>query len=296
MSQETMDHSQLLTWQWDHSKIIAWLQEDIPSFDYGGLVVGDKDEEAILYCKSEGVLAGVPFFTEVFKTLGCQVDWKFKEGAFLNPSEHGGKIEVAYVKGPARKILAGERVALNLLARASGIAARARQASTIANKHNFKGKVAGTRKTTPGFREVEKYAILVGGCDPHRMDLSSMIMLKDNHVWSTGSISNAVKKARAVGGFSLKIEVECRNTEEAEEAILSGADVVMLDNLQPPQLKEAAKGLKAKHPHVLIEASGGVTLETLADYFSPDVDVISMGSLTQGVPHVDFSLKVRRRS
>jgi len=180
------------------------------------------------------------------------------------------------------------------MARSSGIASRAKEVSDLVKKHDFKGVVAGTRKTTPGFRIVEKYSILVGGCDTHRMDLSSMIMLKDNHVWSTGNITNAVKKARSVGGFSLKIEVECRSVEEAEEAISAGADVVMLDNMKPNQLKESSKILKSKHPYVLIEGSGGITSETLPDYFGPHLDIISTSTLTQGVPHVDFSLKIKQ--
>jgi len=178
------------------------------------------------------------------------------------------------------------------LARASGIATRSRQAKQIADKAGWHGHVAGTRKTTPGFKLVEKYSILVGGCDTHRMDLSSMIMLKDNHVWSTGSINNAVKQARAAGGFSLKIEVECSSQEDAEEAISAGADIVMLDNMKPVIFKETARKLKGKYPHILIEGSGGITLETLSEYFDEAVDILSMGSLTQGVPHIDFSLKV----
>eukprot|EP01114_Cavostelium_apophysatum_P013085 TRINITY_DN3090_c0_g1_i1.p1 TRINITY_DN3090_c0_g1~~TRINITY_DN3090_c0_g1_i1.p1 ORF type:complete len:328 (+),score=75.75 TRINITY_DN3090_c0_g1_i1:103-984(+) len=288
------DYSHLLPVEWDPTKLISWFQEDVPSFDYGGVIVGDKDEVAILYCKADGVMCGKPFVDQIFKSLDCSIEWKEKEGSFLKASERGGRIEVAIVKGQARKLLVGERVALNLMARASGISTRARQANELVQKHGFKGKVAATRKTTPGFRAVEKYAVLVGGCDTHRMDLSSMIMLKDNHVWSCGNITNAVKKAKEVGGFSLKIEVECRSFEEAEEAIAAGADVIMLDNFEPPALKETAKRLKAAHKHVLIEASGGVTLETLPEYFCNDVDIISMGSLTQGVPHIDFSLKVKR--
>jgi len=256
------------------------------------LVVGNKQEEAILYCKAEGVLAGVPFFTEVFNTLGCTVEWKIKEGTFIQ-TEKGKRVETAIVKGEARKILVGERTALNILARASGIATQARYLRQLADKANFKGVIAGTRKTTPGFRVVEKYALLVGGCDTHRHDLSSMIMLKDNHIWSCGSITNAVKKAKSVGGFSLKIEVECGTLLEAKEAIEAGADIVMLDNLQPKELKKMAHTLKVAHPNVIVEASGGVTRENIEGYFSEWIDVISMGSLTQGVPHVDFSLKVR---
>ena len=122
-----------------------------------------------------------------------------------------------------------------------------------------------------------------------------MNIQKDNHVWSTGSISNAVKKAKSVGGFSLKIEVECQSEKDAEEALLAGADVVMLDNFSPAKLKESAKNIKTKFPHALIEASGGITLENLKEYFDDNIDIISMGGLTQSVPHIDFSLKVNRK-
>eukprot|EP00057_Strongylocentrotus_purpuratus_P005561 XP_003731254.1 PREDICTED: nicotinate-nucleotide pyrophosphorylase [carboxylating]-like [Strongylocentrotus purpuratus] len=162
----------------------SWLQEDIPSLDYGGIVVGEKDETAVLLCKSPGVLAGVPFFNAVFKAVDCEVHWQTTEGAFLEPI-----FQAAIVKGKARNILMGERTALNCIARASGVATLARNLRNLVDKSNWKGRVAGTRKTTPGFRMVEKYALLVGGADTHRYDLSSMIMLKDNHIWSAGSIS-----------------------------------------------------------------------------------------------------------
>lgn len=291
MAQEH-NFSHLLPPNWE-VKVDEWLQEDIPSFDVGGFVVGEKVEEAILFGKANGVLCGVPFVNRIFDRLGCKVKWNLNEGEKVDISN--GKVHVAVVTGPARNILLGERTALNLMARASGIATLARDAADLAMSKGYKGRVAGTRKTTPGFRMVEKYALLVGGADTHRYDLSSMIMLKDNHVWSTGSITNAVKKAKAAGGFSLKIEVEVQNIAEAEEAVHAGADIVMLDNFGPEKAKAAAKELKAKYPHVLFEASGGVTMETLADFFSPDIDVISMGSLTQSVPHIDFSLKISKK-
>ncbi len=140
---------------------------------------------------------------------------------------------------------------------------------------------------------VEKYGLLVAGADTHRYDLSSMIMLKDNIFYSAGSISEAVRRTKAVAGFSLKVEVECSSAAAAEEAIAAGADIVMLDNLAPAQLHAAAAQLKHKHPHVLVEASGGITLANLHEYCSPAVDVISLGLLTQGVPHIDFSLKIK---
>eukprot|EP01117_Protostelium_nocturnum_P011405 TRINITY_DN4136_c0_g1_i1.p1 TRINITY_DN4136_c0_g1~~TRINITY_DN4136_c0_g1_i1.p1 ORF type:complete len:296 (+),score=81.14 TRINITY_DN4136_c0_g1_i1:79-966(+) len=289
------DFGNLLGVSWDKSQIEYWLKEDIPSFDYGGFVVGDKEEKATLFCKAPGILAGVPFFQQVFEYLGCKVEWHFKEGTYLDPSnEEKKRLNIATVTGPSRKILVGERTALNILARCSGIATKGRELKNLADKSNYNGCIAGTRKTTPGFRVVEKYGILVGGCDPHRMDLSSMIMLKDNHIWSTGSITNAVKKAKLAGGFAMKIDVECRSIEEANEAAKAGADIVMLDNYSPEELKTASKELKKNFPHVLIEASGGITVSTIEQYFDPSVDIISMGSLTQGVPHIDFSLKINQ--
>ena len=128
-----------------------------------------------------------------------------------------------------------------------------------------------------------------------RYDLSSMVMLKDNHIWSMGSISSAVKRTREIGGFSTKIEVECRSIEEAIEAAKSGADIAMLDNWSPDSAKTAAKQLKKDFPHLTIECSGGIRRENCQLYFSEDIDVVSMSSTTQGYSVVDFSLKVNRK-
>ena len=165
----------------------SWLREDTPSFDYGGIVVGDQEETAVLLCKSPGVLAGVPFFNEIFRQLQCNVQWHFTEGTTLKPI-----CEVATVTGKARNILLGERTALNCLTRCSGVATVSNKYADIALENKWHGEVAGTRKTTPGFRLAEKYALLVGGVSTHRYDLSSMIMLKDNHIWSAGSIKQVV--------------------------------------------------------------------------------------------------------
>ncbi len=267
----------------------SWLKEDIPSFDYGGMVVGDNPEEAVLLCKSPGVLCGTPFVNSIFEELGCIIEWKYKEGDRVKEKER-----VAIIKGPANKVLQGERTALNVLTRASGIATHARELSDIAKELNWKGEIAGTRKTTPGFRMVEKYSLLVGGISTHRYDLSSMIMLKDNHIWSAGSITEAVTRARKAGGFSIKIEVECRSTKEAEEATIAGADIVMLDNFEPEALKIASSGLKAKFPHLIVEASGGIRKDTLATFCLPSVDVVSLSSTTQGYGTVNYSMKILR--
>jgi len=293
-------HSSLLPPPQVKSIVSQWLEDDIPSnFDVGGYVVGNSIQTAELWMKSDGILAGIPFFNAVFDVCGeCTIQWEdiAIEGTNFNVGEINSnkkKVKLATVTGPVSHLLRGERTALNSLSRCSGVATLSNKCVQIAKTHNWKGEVAGTRKTTPGFRLVEKYGLLVGGASTHRLDLSQMVMLKDNHIWScNGSIEAAVKKARGVSGFSQKIEVECQSLEEAIIAAKSGADVVMLDNFTPEQLKKDAKTFKMQYPHVVVEASGGITIDTMADYFSDDVNVISQGKLTQGYDCVDFSLKI----
>lgn len=177
------------------------------------------------------------------------------------------------------------------------ISRRSHSLLQLLRKAGFKNTLAGTRKTTPGFRLVEKYGMLVGGCDPHRIDLSTMTMLKDNHIWACGgSIHSAVAAAKAAGGFSIKVEVECQSLDEANRAIEAGADVVMLDNFEPDDMKNAAKAIKdqwGRGPRApLVEVSGGLTADNVAKYVCDDVDIISSSSIHQGVKHIDFSLKV----
>ncbi|XP_064391488.1 nicotinate-nucleotide pyrophosphorylase [carboxylating]-like [Halichondria panicea] len=286
MSIMSMAYSHILP---PHTKqtVLQWLQEDIPSFDYAGVVVGDKPKEAVLLCKSPGILCGVPFVNIVFEELGCTVEWLFSEGDSITPIT-----TIARISGPSNKLLQGERTALNILTRASGVATLAHELSLEAKRIGWKGEVAGTRKTTPGFRIVEKYALLVGGISTHRYDLSHMIMLKDNHIWAVGSVRNAVEAARKAGGFSIKIEVECRSIQEASEAADSGAEIVMLDNFEPPALEKASKTLKTSYPHLTIEASGGITKDTMAQYCIPSVDVVSLSKTTQGYSTVNFSIKL----
>jgi len=282
-------------------QIAEWLKEDIPSFDYSSCVVGERPCQALLFMKSEGVLAGVPFFNMVFDLVDCQVDWQVEEGQYFKPDLSQGRagyVTCAKVTGMAKNILMGERLALNILATASGIAFKSWRMNRIAEEqsHVFRGKVAATRKVTPGFRHVQKYAVLVGGCDAHRMDLSSMIMLKDNAIDSCGGIAEAVKKARRVGGFSLKIEVECRSLDEAQQAAEANCDVLMLDNFTPEDAWKVSKQIKEQYPHILIEVSGGITEETAAQYMGPHIDILSTSSLIQGVSVVDFSLKIQKEN
>jgi nicotinate-nucleotide pyrophosphorylase (carboxylating) len=270
----------------------AWLMEDCPSFDYGGAVVGRRPVRAVLYAKSSGMLAGAVFFNRVFAALGCSVFWEagYRDGSWLE-LPRTGRLPLATVTGPANLVLQGERVALNALAECSGIATAAARVATAAAAAEWGGRLAGTRKTTPGFRLVQKYGMMVGGMDTHRMDLSSMIMLKDNHIAAAGSIVEAVRAAKAVGGFALKIDVECGDFETAQIAAGAGADVVMLDNFAAEEFRNAAKRLRGEFPQLVIEGSGGLTEDTVSSYMCPEADVLSF-SINRYATPLDISLKI----
>lgn len=276
------------------NQITKFLSEDVPSFDFGAYVVGNKPETASLYMKQIGVISGIPFAQEVFKQCELEAEWHYEEGQYIDKLPESGKIVVATVKGPANKILLAERTALNMLARSSGIATQSHITKKLADESGYTGLIAGTRKTTPGLRLLEKYSMLVGGVDTHRYDLSSMVMLKDNHITSTGSITKAVKAARKVCGFAVKIEVEVATEEDAQEAIDAGTDVIMLDNFQGEELRQVARRLKAANPtkSFLLECSGGLTLNNLSSYLCNDIDIYSTSSIHQGTGIVDYSLKI----
>lgn len=241
--------------------------------------------------KSPGVLAGLPFVSAVVDEMGCTAKWFLSEGDNLQPI-----VIVGEVRGRARDVLLVERVLLNCLARASGIATITRQLKSRLEQSGWSGTLAATRKTTPSFRMVEKYAVLVGGGCIHRYDLSSMIMLKDNHISIAGSIERAIKEARTIAGFAYKIEVECRSKEEALEAASTGCDVIMLDNFNSQDIQEVAEYIKNKYPLVLIEVSGGITEDNIINFAKPGIDIISTSSLVQGYKTIDFSMKINTNS
>ncbi|CAD7683745.1 unnamed protein product [Nyctereutes procyonoides] len=265
----------------------SWLREDCPGLNHAALVSGAAPSQAVLWAKSPGVLAGRPFFDAIFARVNCQVSWFLPEGSKLVPVA-----KVAEVRGPAHCLLLGERVALNTLARCSGVASAAAAAVEAAKGTGWTGHVAGTRKTTPGFRLVEKFGLLVGGAAAHRYDLGGLVMVKDNHVLAAGGVEKAVQGARQVADFALKVEVECSSLQEAVEAAKAGADLVLLDNFRPEELHPTAAALKAQFPGVGVEASGGITLANLPQFCGPHIDVLSLGMLTQAAPALDFSLKL----
>ncbi|KAL9650213.1 hypothetical protein ABK040_014869 [Willaertia magna] len=271
------------------------------------------------------IVAGIPILTILFEDCfsDLSVKWLVKEGenvsddkVISNLIEKYGqsckypekskcskrKVPIAVVEGPAYQILQAERLALNILSHLSGIATISSRVDKLRKKElinggKFKGEIAATRKTTPGLRLFEKYAVMIGGCKPHRTDLSQMVMLKDNHIDACyGSITHCVKLAKKVCGLnSQKIEVECRSLQDAREAAQSGADIVMLDNFTPEMAKEASDILVKEYPNIIIEVSGGINLETIIPYLRTcdNVHVLSMGILTEGsaIP-VDFSMKI----
>ena len=193
------------------------------------------------------------------------------------------------VRGAAHQVLAAERTALNFMQRLSGVATQAkRYADAVAGT---KAKVVDTRKTTPGFRVLEKHAVAAGGCGNHRFDLGSGILIKDNHIAACGSVRAAVEAAKAKAPHPLRIEVEVTNLGELDEALAAGAEIVLLDNMTPAQVEVAAA--RAHGRHVLVEVSGGITLATIADYARAGADLISVGALTHSAPAVDIGLDVR---
>ncbi len=191
--------------------------------------------------------------------------------------------------GPAHRVLAAERTALNFAQRLSGVATLSRRyADAVAGT---KARVVDTRKTTPGFRVLEKAAVLAGGCGNHRFDLGSGILIKDNHIAACGSVRAAVEAAKLKAPHPLRVEVEVTNLGELDEALAAGAEVVLLDNMTPAQVEVAAARAHAKG--VLVEVSGGITLATIADYARAGADLISVGALTHSAPAVDIGLDVR---
>lgn len=277
-----------------HALTLTWLQEDTPAFDPAGYLIGTTPTTAHLLLKSPATLAGRPFVASILSHhLSCAIRWQpgTHDGTTHIPPPNAPALQLATITGPARNLLLAERVVLNAYAECSAVATIARKVAHIARVKQWKGVVAGTRKTTPGFRLVQKYGMLVGGMDTHRINLSGMVMLKDNHVSLYNGIANAVRAVKAAVGFSVKIDVECADVLQAMEAAGAGADVVMLDNFAPARFVDAARQVKARFPGVLVEGSGGITLKTVAQYMCPHADVLSF-SVNRYVTPVDMSIKV----
>jgi len=262
------------------SQIEGWLREDVGHHDVTNAVPGRTT--GCLVATSEGVAAGIEAASRVFGYLGVDIENRVADGDGVAAGE-----TVLRVEGPAREVLRGERVAVNVAAHASGIATRTRAAVEAARAVDDEVRVAGTRKTTPGLRGVEKRAIAAGGGDTHRLDLSGMAMVKDNHIAELG-LERAVERIRERTSFATQVEVEVESADEATRATTAGADVVLFDNFDPPALADAVEVVPED---VLAEASGGITVETVPEYAATGVDIVSLGSLTHSAPALDYSFR-----
>lgn len=268
-------------------EIEAFIEEDLGYDDVSCTIVPDNPVEAIIFTKEACTIAGIKEAGSIFCYLGIQTETSFKNGDCLK----AGDI-IFRLKGGAVSILRAERLVLNFLGHLSGIATLTRTCVDLVKKHSETTRVACTRKTTPGIRKFEKLAVAAGGGDPHRFNLSDSVMIKDNHVKLMG-IEASIKAAKKTG-FTRKIEVEVESTEDAVLAARLGADIIMLDNMQPEMIKEILRVLQEKglRNSVLIEASGGISQENLEIYAKTGVDVISMGSLIHKSNWIDVSLEM----
>lgn len=261
------------------------LEEDIGNGDITTLATVGKDRQAegVFIAKEEGVVCGLPVLARVFEILDASIKIKcmVNEGDLI---QKGGVI--ARISGNAQNILTGERVALNFLQRLSGIASRTRIA--VQQITGSKAMITDTRKTTPGLRLLEKYAVRIGGGANHRFNLADGILIKDNHISAAGGIRQAVELARKAAPHMLKIEVETENFAQIEEALQSGADIIMLDNMGIEDMRKAVGIIGGK---ALVEASGNMGDKNLLAVAQTGVDIISIGALTHTIRAMDISLR-----
>ena len=264
----------------------AFLKEDLGHGDItSDALIGDVKASARIFSKEECILAGLDEATVIFDHLDVETSTEVKDGQRIEKYT-----TVLQLRGGAKPILAGERVALNFLMKMSGIATQTNRLLELCRQKNPKVSVAATRKTTPGFRFFEKKAVKLGGGDPHRYRLDDAFLIKDNHLKIVGSVTEALKRAKA-GHFNKKVEIEVETEEEALEAAQAGADIIMLDNM-PPDVGRAMAGKVRAIAPVIIEVSGGINPQNIADY-ADYADVISLGWITHSVRSVDFSLEFK---
>ncbi|SEP28521.1 carboxylating nicotinate-nucleotide diphosphorylase [Paenibacillus sp. OK076] len=269
-----------------------WLREDVGAGDVTTSVTipAGSQSKAVIHAKDNGIIAGITVAELVFQVVdsGLVFTAMVKDGDAVTR----GTI-LAEVEGSTHSLLTGERLALNLLQRMSGIATRTR--TYVDALEGLSTRLVDTRKTTPGHRLLEKYAVRVGGGANHRFGLYDAVMIKDNHIKGAGGITEAVQRARAVIPHTMTIEVETENLEQVREALQAGADIIMLDNMHPDRMREAVALIREQAPHVKVEASGNVSLNTIRGIAESGVDVISVGRLTYSFESLDISLDLNEK-
>lgn len=260
-----------------------FLIEDIGNCDLSAELVFDSDKNStgIFVAKSDGIIAGTEIISAAYEAYGADVSiilYK-QDGDSVLKGDY-----IAEVNGDVKALLSCERVILNLMQRMSGIATMAKKA--VKNLDDNSIRICDTRKTTPGLRMLEKYAVTCGGAYNHRIGLYDGVMLKDNHIAFAGGITNAVEKVKSKLGHMVKIEVETESEEQVKEAVAAGADVIMFDNRTPEEIRELVKLVP---PYIVTEISGGVTVDTISKFRGTGVNYISLGALTHSVIPVDIS-------
>ena len=245
-------------------------------------IAADEIADASLVFRRAGVVAGLPVAALAFTIVDPKIRFEAKasDGDFVP----AGAI-AAHVRGPARGVLSGERVALNFVGRLSGIATLTR--TFVDAIRGTSARICDTRKTTPGLRALERYAVRAGGAFNHRFNLSDAVLIKDNHITVAGSVAKAVAEARTKAESNLIVEVECESLEQVQAAVNSGVDAVLLDNMSPDKLRSAVAIARGR---AVTEASGGITLDNVREVAQTGADIISVGALTHSAPSADVAL------
>jgi len=272
-------------------RLREFLKDDIGWGDITSeaLIADGQMAKGRLYFREDGVAAGLEEVATIFRILGCEVNAIERDGSSVSRDQ-----TLMEIKGPAKALLAGERTALNVLGRMAGIATTVSKIASQVSKVNPSTKIAATRKTLPGFGELDKKAVALGGGDTHRFRLDDCVLIKDNHLALLPSITEAVRAARSAVSFTKKIEIEIESLEGAIEAAEAGADIIMFDNMPPGEIERCLARLSelGLREGRVYEASGGITPENVGEYAASGVDVISMGSLTHSVRALDVKLEI----
>ena len=270
-----------------HEQVKLALKEDIGAGDVtADLIPKENQSSATVICRDNAVLSGVAWFNEVFQQIdrNISISWNYNDADSIKANS-----TLCTLKGNARSLLSGERAALNFVQTLSATATLTAQfvKAIESTKTGTKTQILDTRKTLPNLRDAQKYAVLCGGGKNHRIGLYDMILIKENHIMAAGSITNAVTQAKQLHP-DIRIEVETENLEEFREASQAGADIIMLDNFDLKTMREA---VKENNGNVILEASGGVTLETVRSIAETGVDFISVGQITKDIYAVDLSMR-----
>jgi len=267
-------------------ELARFLAEDLGKGDITSNLLPRKKIKARIVSKQEGIVAGINYVKEIFLSKGCKVRIVKKDGSKVKPNQ-----TICEITGLTQSILSCERTALNLLSRMSGIATKTKKIIQKINTVSPKVKLYATRKTAPGLRFFDKEAVKIGGGEKHRMALDQMVMIKDNHISVTGSMSSLIVKARKK---YKKIEVEVETQEDALLAASAGANIIMLDNFNPKEIISTVNILKKANlrKKVRLEASGGINERNIKRFAKTGIDMISVGEITNSVTGIDFSLEV----